>query len=204
MKAVTSLLLATALVSCTQKDTQKVLPATALIAFSNEKGLSGYKDLQGKEVIPAMYSHVFADTVTGKIAFVATEKGIIAIDAQNKTVLTPFVFDNGPDPASEGVFRFVENKKMGFATPDGEKIISATHSFVAPFAEGFAAFCDGCKARKDGEMHIWRGGKWGFLDKTGKVAIAPIFDEAASFEKGTAAVRIGKESLSINTKGSVK
>jgi hypothetical protein len=35
-----------------------------------------------------------------------------------------------------------------------------------------------------------RGGKWGFIDATGKLAIEPAFEEAAYFSEGLAAVRL--------------
>lgn len=40
---------------------------------------------------------------------------------------------------------------------------------------------------------IKTGGKWGFLDKTGKVTITPQFDDASSFSDGLASVKAGKK-----------
>ena len=37
------------------------------------------------------------------------------------------------------------------------------------------------------------GGKSGYIDKTGKFAIALQFDEAASFSEGLAAVKVGNK-----------
>lgn len=189
---------------CTNGNLRKDANKDILLSFEDGKGHYGYTDIHGREVIPPLYPMVFSDTFSGEIAFVAAPKqGIIAINRQNQTLLSPFIFDNGPDPASEGLFRFVENKKMGFADLDGNKVIPAKYTFVDAFHEGFAAFCEGCKVRKMGEIRVWSGGKWGFLDKAGKVAIAPIFDDVQSFEQGKARVKLGKESLTINTKGVV-
>jgi hypothetical protein len=38
---------------------------------------------------------------------------------------------------------------------------------------------------------FFEGGKWGYIDKTGKYIINPQFDEAMGFNEGLASVRIG-------------
>ncbi|MFT4094143.1 MAG: WG repeat-containing protein [Niabella sp.] len=50
------------------------------------------------------------------------------------------IYDNGPDYLEEGLFRFVENGKIGFANPDGLKIIDAKYDFATPFSNGIAEY----------------------------------------------------------------
>lgn len=47
------------------------------------------------------------------------------------------------------------------------------------------------------------GGKFGFMDRTGKTVITPQFDETYGFSEGHAAVRIGTKFGYVNTKGVV-
>ena len=55
-----------------------------------------------------------------------------------------------------------------------------------------AAFNEGGKFESVKEEHTAiSGGKWGYVDKTGKVVFPAIFDKAFHFENGEAEVRIG-------------
>ena len=38
---------------------------------------------------------------------------------------------------------------------------------------------------------VLQGGKWGYMDRAGRVAVSPRFDEASRFSEGLAAVRLG-------------
>jgi len=44
----------------------------------------------------------------------------------------------------------------------------------------------------DGFYRILRGGKWGYMDRGGKVVIEPAYDQVLSFSEGLAPVRVGK------------
>lgn len=182
-----------------------------LMAFEDsvKVGFWGFKDTSGQIIIPAEYSSVFEDSFSNDITFVfkktedkqGDESGIIAIDKQNKFILKPFIFDNGPDYLQEGLFRFTENGKMGFADENGKKVIPAKYTFVEAFQEGFAAFCEGCK--KENMDEHWRmvGGKWGFMDKNGKEILAAEYDEVSNFKEGVAEVTKKGEKIRINPKG---
>jgi hypothetical protein len=45
------------------------------------------------------------------------------------------------------------------------------------------------------------GGRWGFIDKSGKIVINPQFDEAMAFADGLARVKVGHKTGYINTAG---
>lgn len=85
------------------------------------------------------------------IASIATEKGWFAIDRKKNILLEIYIYDNGPDYISEGLFRFVENGKMGFANPKAKIVIPALYDFVWPFENGKAQVCNGCKFERVGE-----------------------------------------------------
>ncbi|MFO1471223.1 MAG: WG repeat-containing protein [Turneriella sp.] len=105
------------------------------------------------------------------VAHIITEEGWVAINRKKKILYRPFIFDNGPDYVQEGLLRFVENGKMGFANEAGKKVIPAQFDFVYPFEKGRARFCNGCKAIKDGEHSMMdeKTGTWGEIDKKGRV-----------------------------------
>ena len=50
---------------------------------------------------------------------------------------------------------------------------------------------------------IVKDGKWGYIDRTGKIAVSPRFDEAGRFSEGLAPVRLGKQRGYADTSGDV-
>lgn len=54
---------------------------------------------------------------------------------------------------------------------------------------------------EDGLYKFYKGGKWGYKDESGKVAIEPLYDEAYNFSEGLAGVEIGEKVGFINTSG---
>lgn len=53
--------------------------------------------------------------------------------------VTIFVYDNGPDPVSDGCVRIVDEKGLvGYAKPDGTVIIEPRFAFGFPFVDGIA------------------------------------------------------------------
>ena len=147
-----------------------------LVSFSDtSRGASfgnvlyGYKTISGKIAIPAKYILV-ASTKFDKMAIVYTDSGWIGINRKDSFLLRPFIYDNGPDYFIEGLFRFVEFGKIGFANIDGVKIIPAMYDFVTSFKNGIAEFTLGGKKIKDGENWYWsQGYDGGFINKWGQL-----------------------------------
>jgi hypothetical protein len=139
--------------------------------FEND-GLFGYKSQNEKVVIEAKYVAALDFSDKG-IAFVADSSGWVCIDKKGKSLLQPFIYDNGPDYFSEGLARFVEKGKVGFFDESGNIIIKAQWDFAYPFEDGKAAVCNGCKMATENEHQKISGGEWGYINKTGKV-ITPI------------------------------
>ena len=171
----------------------------------NEK--YGYKDLNGKIVLPARYALAENFSQEG-IAAVADNTGWHYIDTKGKTLFHAFVYDNAPDSYSEGLARYINAKgQFGFNDLRGKIVIKARFSYARPFKEGLAAVCEGCRFVKVGEHSTIMGGSWGYVDKTGKVVIALRYHTAGDFEKGLARVKLNLEDgipgneMRINTKG---
>jgi hypothetical protein len=132
--------------------------------------LTGFKTKGGKIRIKAKYSHSYTDTFY-TLAIVLKDGEWIGIDRNGKILLKPFIYDNGPDYVVEGLFRFVEKNKMGFADPAGRKVIPAKFDMVTPFADGIAEYTLGGhkEMEKGGEHWTWTGGtEKGFINRSGQ------------------------------------
>lgn len=104
------------------------------------------------------------------LASIATEEGWVVINKKKKVLHKVFIYDNGPDYVSEGMYRIIENGKMGFANEKGKVVIPPKYDFVWPFERGTAKFCNGCTFQKDGEHTkiIENQAVVGYVNRTGK------------------------------------
>ncbi len=105
------------------------------------------------------------------IAYILYKSKWVAVTRRKKILYEVFNYDNAPDEFQDGLHRFIENGKMGFANKKGQKVIPAQFDFVFPFEKGKAKFCNECVPEKRGEMNFYdpKKGKWGEVDKTGKI-----------------------------------
>ncbi|PSK91112.1 WG repeat-containing protein [Taibaiella chishuiensis] len=146
-------------------------PADYWVAYTDTSSgdpLTGYKSLDGNIAIAAKYLWASDTFYTMAIVF---DQGWIGINRKQEIILRPFIFDNGPDYVVEGLFRFVEGEKMGFADPDGHKVIPARYDFVTPFEEGLAAYTlGGYKQYDQSRQHWWWTGGYeqGFVNRDGQ------------------------------------
>ena len=84
--------------------------------IDENKDQYGYQNLQGEMVIPfGKYVICFTDTIENYGVVLKSGGGFIAIDNQDNELYKIFPFDNGPDYTSEGLFRIVQNNKIGYA-----------------------------------------------------------------------------------------
>ena len=130
----------------------------------------GYKNLQGKIIIPqGKYPFCFTDTFKTYAIVLKPGIGFIAINRQEKLLYKVFDFDNGPDEESEGLFRIIENDKIGFAdAATGEVLIKPQFDCAFPFEEGKSKVSNDCKIHAEGEHPEWQSDNWFYIDKTGK------------------------------------
>ena len=162
----------------------------------------GYKDKGGEVVIPPQFT-IAQEFSTEGIAAVVDEEGWAYIDRKGSLLIRPFIFDNAPDYFQEGLARFTVDNKFGFFDKKGKVIIKPKFDFAAPFHEGLAAICLGCKEEKKGEVRFWKEGKWGFINRKGEMVIPPQFDAVRQFENGRARVRLQGKWVSIDKKGKI-
>ncbi len=160
----------------------------------------GYQDASGAVAVKPRFlvANEFSDS---GLAAVVDESGWAYIDTRGEVVVRPFVFDNGPDPFSEGLARFERDGRFGYFNEQGKQVIEPRFDFGRPFSEGLAAVCTGCVREQAGEHWTVSGGKWGYIDKSGDEVIPFAFDEADSFEGGRASVVAAGRPKSIGHDG---
>lgn len=179
-----------------------------LISFSDTTSgeeLFGFKAKNGNIIIEPKYEITGTDRMYS-IAFVTKNFRWVAINRKDSILLSPYIYDNGPDDLREGLFRFEEKGKIGFANEKGQKIIKARFDYVFYFINGLALFNVGGHADyTDPERTTWDGGLWGFVDKKGIEVIRPQFISAYSFGKRFAHVWTeDKKHCLIDKKGKIR
>lgn len=162
--------------------------------------LWGYRNTRGAVVIEPRFTVAEEFSPQG-IAAVADDSGWQIINRKGKLLVRPYLLDNGPDPFQEGLGRFTEAGKVGFFDERGKVVIAPRFSFAAPFSEGRAVFCQGCRERAEGEHRSMEGGLWGFIDRKGKIVITPVYEKAESFQQGKARVMRNGRWITINRQG---
>jgi hypothetical protein len=171
------------------------------VAFEDEVlELWGYRDGTGRVVIPARFQ-IAGEFSRHGTAPVADETGWQVIDIAGRTLVRPFLVDNGPDDFREGLARFQEGGLFGYFDERGRIVIPPRFEFAAAFSEGRAAFCSGCREIREGEHRRYAGGKWGFIDWQGREVIPAQFDEVREFRGGSAQGRTGGQWITIGPEG---
>ena len=122
----------------------------------------GYRDCDGGIGLTPKFYAVEPFNACG-IATVVTPEGVRIINRQGKTLLSPMIFDNGADPFSEGLARYVENGKYGFFDECGQVVIPAKYDFALPFKNGKARAgydCEFPPVDPSGEYHSYECQRW--------------------------------------------
>lgn len=158
-----------------------------------KNGKVGYMNTQGKLVIPTIYDRLqdpdnkydetWANPVTNNRIVVAKNGKYGVIDTNNKTIVP---FNNKYeyiDNFSEGMAA-VQSKagKWGFINLEGKEVI-------APQFDGLDGSLGGYYGFNEGLVGVFNGKKWGFITKSGKVAVPFLYDEIRPFSEGLAGVR---------------
>jgi hypothetical protein len=129
----------------------------------------GYSDPKDSMVIPpGKYRICFTDTFRTYAIVSKGDSGIVAIDRQENILYQVFLFDNGPDESSEGLFRIIVNHKIGYAeSATGRVIIKPQFDCAWPFVDGSAKVSTDCQSSSDGEHTTWLSDHWYYIDRSG-------------------------------------
>ncbi len=139
----------------------------------------GYKDSDDNEVIEPKYDD--AKAFSEGLARVKSGGKWGYIDPKGKVVIA-IKFDDVAD-FSDGVAGAFTGGSGGYIDKTGKQVISLplSDAYWYNFSEGMAP------------VRLKKNDQYGFIDKSGKVAITPRFDEAFRFSQGRAAVRVKKD-----------
>jgi hypothetical protein len=122
------------------------------------------------------------DFGTEGLGAIIVDDRICFVNRQGKTA-PALIFDNGPDYVVEGLARTVRNGKVGFVNTSLDVVVAPVWDFASPFRDGFAEVCMGCvktPASPGDEHKMMTGGKWGYIDKSGKVKVPLVYDSPSA------------------------
>ena len=130
----------------------------------------GYRNQQGDTVIQlGKYSICYTDTFWTYAIVLKPHTGFVAIDRQQNVLYKVFPFDNGPDDTSDGLFRILNDNKIGYADAiTGKVIIQPQFDCAFPFENGLAKVSIHCSIQPEDEHKAWISDSWFYIDKTGK------------------------------------
>jgi hypothetical protein len=124
-------------------------------------------------------------------AVVEIDGSLFRVDRRGRTSAS-LPFDNGADPFVEGVARTVERGKIGFVDRRLRLVIRPRWDFASPFHGGVAAVCQGCRLVTDGEHRRVEGGRWGWIDRAGRVVVPVVHAEKDLPSEAEARRRVGR------------
>lgn len=141
-----------------------------LLVEDTAVGGYGYRNLAGDMIIPVgKYAYCFTDTFANYALVTKDGSGFVVIDRQEKILYEVFSYDNGPDYPSDGLFRIVQNGKIGFADAKTYAIVIQPQFACAfPFENGITRVSNDCATKTLGEHSEWQSDNWMTIDKTGK------------------------------------
>src|ERR1017187_10137738 len=194
-------------------------------------GKYGFMDRSGKTVIPPQFDGAFgfseglAQVRVGSKSGYINAKGVLVITPQFDAALQ-FQYERAAVKLCCGgeFWQKKQGDRYGFIDKDGKYISSPDFLWVGAFfgdlapvqtADGGLAFLDrsgkillsgkfeGLQAEgfTSGLAPAASGGKWGFVDTTGKWVIDPQFEGAKNFANGIAPVIVGGRTGYIDKKG---
>lgn len=166
----------------------------------NEK--IGFKNREGKVVLEPQF--VMADYLGEGWIVVIDEKNRLGfIDTLGNLKLKPqndFYVDLTSDTRfKEGRLVVQHKKKYGVIDHELKWVVKPKYEVISSFRNGWAVVNRGGIAR--GELPILTGGKYGFIDRNGRVIVDLMFDEVLYFGPDLAQVRIGSSKAYANKQG---
>jgi hypothetical protein len=154
----------------------------------------GYINRSGEVVIEPRFW--WAEDFHDGRARVSTQNGETAfINPQGQIAFTAPESWEQVGHFSEGLAKFYDGKKWGYVDEQGKVAIEPQFDDARHFSEGLAAVNLGAELEVVDEpplaaLSIRRGGKWGFIDKTGRIVVDCEFSYVGDFQDGLAWVRL--------------
>jgi len=164
----------------------------------------GFIDETGEIVIEPKFGHV-EDFRCGLTQFSFVRQGIMGFaDRFGNIVIQPRFDRNDIDWFQEDLLRVLEHGMFGFIDTQGNWKLPPQYAGAGGFSEGLVAINVGGSIVNESERGtFWEtlGGKWGFVDKKGRVVIPPQFENVGEFSDGLCRVVEGVKTGFINQEG---
>jgi tetratricopeptide (TPR) repeat protein len=162
----------------------------------------GYINKSGEYVINPQFDQAWV--FTDGLAMVRLGNKLGFINKSGKYIINP-QFDTA-NWFQDGLAAVCNGGKCGYIDKTGKYIISPQFDSANDFHDGLAAVETGVIWKS--WMDPWLGkqtkkisGKWGYIDKTGKIVVEPHFDGAGDFRDGLGLVTIGSHWAYIDKTG---
>ena len=165
----------------------------ALARTENTGDKVGFINKRGQWVIPPQLA--WAEPFSEGVAAAAASEGKRGfVDRTGRFVIPPTFGE--VHSFSEGLaLAYQEPCKPLFIDHSGKVVIRTPGDFASAFRDGLSI------VEVDGQCGL--GGKYGYMNRSGAVTIAPQYESVAPFSEGLAAVRIGDTWGFINRKGTL-
>lgn len=150
-------------------------PLTCVYEPTNsDEGTTSYtrcarREADGLHIAPVHLARMSFDRLG--LAEAAVEDAGWAWIARDGRALPTLTFDNGADPFQHGLTRGREGGHVVYYDRRFRRVLATPYDWASPFdRRGHAAVCVGC-ASDGSEMGFIVGGRWGEIDRTGRVLI---------------------------------
>ena len=146
-----------------------VLPAQDFKEVSNCVKLSK----KGQLFIAPKYLRQLSFGKNGLAVVYSKEEGWMYVNRKGRVIISGVAaMDNGADVFHDGLVRFSQDKKWGFADERGKIIVAPIYDGAMNFENGLTKVCNGCRsecAGSDCEHHVFSGGEWFYINTKGEI-----------------------------------
>ncbi|MEO5642700.1 MAG: WG repeat-containing protein [Bacteroidia bacterium] len=151
------------------------------IQYADANRKFGFLNADGSVMIRAKYS--FASRMQSGVAVIGESSGADAM---------PYMYNQR-----------IQAEKYYVIDRNGNKLNTDAYELLREYKDGRAVFNKGglWKRSRYSSEAVLTGGKWGYLDASGKEVITPVYDYAYDFVNGKAKVRTGQRILWIDKDG---
>lgn len=154
-----------------------------------QNGQAGFMDETGRVIIEPRFEE--ATGFQSDIARVSIDEKMAAIKSDGLFILPPKF--NKISPASDGLILAEEDKKCFVYSISGKKVANLTDRCAPPV--------NGIDGYHKGLARVEKKGKYGFIDRKGKIVIPTIYDQTGSFSDELCPVKIKGKWGYINKSG---
>jgi hypothetical protein len=157
------------------------------LALTETQGQQRYILPSGQPGINIVFDE--GNSFRGKQAVIYKNKFSYLIDEHGKNLVLDYPIQEWTIAGGRAVATNTAGKAGYVDLATGRNVIPCIYEFARPYSEEFAA--------------VRQNGKWGFIDKAGKIIVPAIYDDVTSFGEGLAGVKQGNKWGLIDATGKI-